>query len=208
MTEQERESVAMGDSTFEAPQTFYVRWALGDDGSLRIRKWSQFPFDGATEYAAALSSRPVQEPVAVKPDLSWLSSMTYDELETTVAFLTVEQRETLRKFVHAAPQPAHGTSATDPAPSVRVGVKPLIWRAMWAETPFGCYKIDKIMSEPINGPGSPRSDEEVSYQPSFNGMTWGNIFGSMEMAKEYCQRHFDERVLAALATPTPKEESK
>jgi len=70
MKDQERGTVAMGDSTFEAPQNFYVRWALGDDGSLRIRKWSQFPFDGATEYAA--------------------------------------------------PQPTHGTSATDPAPAPNV----------------------------------------------------------------------------------------
>ncbi len=42
----------MGDTRFEAPQTSYVSWALGDDGSLRIRKWSQFPFDGATDYTA------------------------------------------------------------------------------------------------------------------------------------------------------------
>ena len=52
MTEKEHGSVAMGDSTFEAPSQFYVRWALGGDGSLNIRKWSQFPFDGATEYAS------------------------------------------------------------------------------------------------------------------------------------------------------------
>ncbi len=84
----------------------------------------------------------------------------------------------------------------------KIKIKPLEWRAMWAETPFGCYKIDEIMSEPINGPGSPRSDEEVSYQPTFNGMDWGNIFGSVDMAKEYCQEHFNERIRSALVTPT------
>lgn len=73
-------------------------------------------------------------------------------------------------------------------------IKELQWRAMWAETAFGCYKIEKIMSTPINGPGSAPSPDEVSYKTTFNGMGWGQIFGSVEMAKDYCQRHFDVHV--------------
>ena len=38
---------------FEIPEKLFVQLALAADGSLRIRKWSQFPFDGATDYAAA-----------------------------------------------------------------------------------------------------------------------------------------------------------
>lgn len=57
MTEVLRSKTDPADA-FEDPQ-IHIAWALGNDGSLRIRKWSQFPFDGATEYSAL--------PVAVTP---------------------------------------------------------------------------------------------------------------------------------------------
>lgn len=38
---------------FEPLEKVLIKWAVGADGSLNIRKWSQFPFDGAIEYAAS-----------------------------------------------------------------------------------------------------------------------------------------------------------
>lgn len=39
--------------TSESVPTVSILWAQGDDGSLRIRKWSQFPIDGGLTYSAA-----------------------------------------------------------------------------------------------------------------------------------------------------------
>ncbi len=46
------------------------------------------------------------QPARVRKDLSWISSMSLDELRDAVAFLTVDQRETLRKFIWSEPAPA------------------------------------------------------------------------------------------------------
>lgn len=105
MTEQEHiGTVAMGDT--EAANKSLIR-AIEQIIVLEEMGCSNHKLTvGVLQQAlAALSTRPAQEPVAAKPDLSWLSNMTYDELETVVAFLTVEQRDTLRKFIYAAPQP-------------------------------------------------------------------------------------------------------
>jgi hypothetical protein len=74
-------------------------------------------------------------------------------------------------------------------------IKKLVWNGPWAETPWGCYKIKKAISEPINGPGSPRSPEEVSYVPLFNGQRFnGYIYGDAEMAKDACQKNIEENI--------------
>ncbi|NTG48629.1 hypothetical protein G6M04_14645 [Agrobacterium rhizogenes] len=46
---------------FEAPSRFYVRWATGPEGDLRIRKWSQFPFEGSEDYSLVAADSRIAE---------------------------------------------------------------------------------------------------------------------------------------------------
>ncbi|WP_156373845.1 hypothetical protein [Rhizobium sp. Leaf386] len=57
MSEIEHQGVVAMAAESDAPDVprVFIRWATGEDGSLRIRKWSQFPHDGAVAYEAAPS---------------------------------------------------------------------------------------------------------------------------------------------------------
>ncbi len=44
-------AMAADNGSPDVPRVF-IRWATGEDGSLRIRKWSQGPHEGAVEYTA------------------------------------------------------------------------------------------------------------------------------------------------------------
>lgn len=56
----------------------HVRWALADGGELKIRKWSQFPFEGATRYSlsSAAGSPPLPDNAGVtREDMdAWLQA--------------------------------------------------------------------------------------------------------------------------------------
>jgi hypothetical protein len=51
-----------------------------------------------TDYSNINAHRPM-------PDLTWLTNMSSEELGDAIAFLTVDQRETLRKFIWSTPSP-------------------------------------------------------------------------------------------------------
>lgn len=108
MTEQEHGSVAMGDSREEALMKAVKEFCLRvETGEIRSKR-------SYTAFRAALSlppSRPVQEPVCTVSVIGagghrWLTPHPLNALDAMP----------IGTPLYAAPQPAHGTSATERVP--------------------------------------------------------------------------------------------
>lgn len=109
MTEKEHGSVAMGDSREEALMKAVKEFCLRvETGEIRSKR-------SYTAFRAALAlppSRPVQEPVLYLRDTGVVS--------TPKEYVSLTDGSKARyRPLYAAPQPAHGTSATERVPSDR-----------------------------------------------------------------------------------------
>lgn len=208
MTEKEHGSVAMGDSreahtpwrAFEDIQHGW--WGIEVDGTndaepiLYPIKISRERIDGLVDAHNAALSRPAQEPVAWRYRMSGWGEEYWH-------YFTNEPRskddDEIWEPLYAAPQPAHGTSATERGPDV----KALEW-----------VKSQNMADEPqwqthgsaLNYCITLKHRPGIGEQ--FRLFETGGWFPTMDEAKAAAQADYEQRIRSALATPTPKEESK
>ena len=181
MTEQEHGSVAMGDiGAIEEAKSI-----AADINSLLPGEMRQMTFwhNAALKMAAALS-RPAQEPVAWRHRLVGADEWNLGQ-EGSMQHARSYQKLFPDKIeiepLYAAPQPAHGTSATERVPSDQ--------RVLFGlEAQGHIPTVEAALSEGTDW-------QEIGRRIGWDG----------ETARQYYERHLAR---AALATPTPKEESK
>jgi hypothetical protein len=190
MTEQEHGSVAMGDSILETALDAYwdAAYQQGQDGRDHDDKdcTAEKAEYGLRAAIAALSARPVQEPVA------WISESELEKLklrQSATVMPSQDRDDFQRPLVFAAPQPAHGTSATEratPAPADHALAPVTAGQGVEAGLQAELAAIRKSVRNAMGAIESNQvADKDVH----------GTLKGVLKR-------------LDALSTPTPKEESK